>query len=109
MQPFFQTTPGITEPDFARDPLGTEGELTAGPDDQNPFEDGTAETATDTGGPPSILGGAGEGIDIGAAIMGEITEEASERHGRAMSFFEPQQGHGSFETEREPLPEHFRW
>jgi len=112
MQPFFQATPGITEPKFSRDPLGTEGELTPGPDDENPFEDNTAETvetATDTGGPPSILGAGGESRDIGAAIMGEITEEASERHGRAMSFFEPARGHGSLDTDPEPLPEHFRW
>lgn len=31
------TTPGITEKRFTKDPLGTEGELTLGPDDVNPF------------------------------------------------------------------------
>lgn len=35
--PFIRTTPGITQKRFTRDPLGTEGELTDGPDDQNPF------------------------------------------------------------------------
>jgi len=32
-----QTTPGITCKRFTADPLGTEGEMTAGPDDQNPY------------------------------------------------------------------------
>ena len=31
------TTPGITEKRFTQDPLGTEGELSPGPDDANPF------------------------------------------------------------------------
>jgi hypothetical protein len=34
-----EPTPGITEPRFCRDPLGTEGELTPGPDDYNPYDD----------------------------------------------------------------------
>lgn len=37
MERFMQTTPGITEPRLTKDPLGTEGELTPGPDDINPF------------------------------------------------------------------------
>jgi len=32
-------TPGITQPNFSADPLGTEGEMTPGPDKQNPFEE----------------------------------------------------------------------
>lgn len=28
---------GITEPNFSRDPLGTEGEMSIGPDDINPY------------------------------------------------------------------------
>ena len=32
-----QTTPGITIPHITEDPLGTEGELTVGPDGVNPF------------------------------------------------------------------------
>ena len=32
-------TPGITIPRFSADPLGTEAELTDGPDDYNPYED----------------------------------------------------------------------
>jgi len=32
-----QTSPGITVPKFSRDPLGTEGEMTVGPDNVNPY------------------------------------------------------------------------
>jgi hypothetical protein len=32
-------TAGMTVPKWSRDPLGTEGELTAGPDDWNPYDD----------------------------------------------------------------------
>jgi len=35
--PLMGTTPGITEKRFTADPLGTEGELSPGPDDKNPF------------------------------------------------------------------------
>lgn len=35
--PLMATTPGITEKRFTQDPLGTEAELTDGPDDANPF------------------------------------------------------------------------
>jgi hypothetical protein len=34
-------TPGITEPKFTMDPIGTEAEMTEGPMDYNPYEDGT--------------------------------------------------------------------
>jgi len=37
LPPLMQATPGITEKRFTADPLGTEGELTPGPDDANPF------------------------------------------------------------------------
>jgi hypothetical protein len=37
LPPLMRTTPGITEKRFSADPLGTEGELTDGPDDVNPF------------------------------------------------------------------------
>jgi hypothetical protein len=37
--PLMQTTPGITAKRFSHDPLGTEGEMTRGPDDANPYED----------------------------------------------------------------------
>jgi hypothetical protein len=37
LPPLMQTTPGITETRFTQDPLGTEGELTPGPDGANPF------------------------------------------------------------------------
>lgn len=33
-----QTTPGITIPNFSREPLMTEGEATPGDPDENPFE-----------------------------------------------------------------------
>jgi len=34
-----QATPGLTYPNITKEPLGDEGELTAGPDSLNPFED----------------------------------------------------------------------
>lgn len=34
-----RATPGITPCKFSKDPLGTEGEMTPGDDDWNPFED----------------------------------------------------------------------
>jgi len=34
-----QATPGITPAKLTKDPLGTEGEMTPGPDDYNPYED----------------------------------------------------------------------
>jgi len=37
MNPFMQVTPGITEPELTELPLGTEAELTPGPNDVNPF------------------------------------------------------------------------
>jgi hypothetical protein len=37
--PLMQATPGLTYPNITKEPLGTEGELTPGPDDLNPFED----------------------------------------------------------------------
>jgi len=37
LPPLMQTTPGITEKRFTIDPLGTEGELTPGPDEINPY------------------------------------------------------------------------
>jgi len=38
-QPYSRFTPGITIPNFSADPLGTEGELTAGDDSLNPAVD----------------------------------------------------------------------
>lgn len=35
--PLMLTTPGITQKEYALDPLGTEAELTPGPSDANPF------------------------------------------------------------------------
>lgn len=35
--PLMMTTPGITQMEFTKDPLGTEAELTSGPNDMNPF------------------------------------------------------------------------
>jgi len=35
--PYMRCTVGITEPNFTTDPLGTEGEMTIGPDEINPF------------------------------------------------------------------------
>jgi len=38
-QPYSLWTPGISIPNFSRDPLATEGEATPGPDDMNPAID----------------------------------------------------------------------
>jgi hypothetical protein len=38
LPPLMRATPGITEPNFSRDPLATEGEATPGPDTENPYE-----------------------------------------------------------------------
>ena len=35
--PLMHTSPGITEPNITRHPIGTEGEMTKGPDRVNPF------------------------------------------------------------------------
>lgn len=35
--PLMRPTPGITEPNLTAEPLGTEAEMTPGPDDINPF------------------------------------------------------------------------
>lgn len=37
LTPIMQTSPGVTIPKITREPLGTEGELTPGPDDINPY------------------------------------------------------------------------
>lgn len=103
-------TAGITEPKLSRDPLGTEGEMSPGPDDQNPYDD-VADAATDTGPAPPLLGGVGGGDAPlgGGDVVGEMEDQASERHGRAMSFFDPAPGHGSLDTDPESFAEHFRW
>ena len=38
MPPIMQTTPGITVPNFSEEPMATEGEMTPGPPEENPFE-----------------------------------------------------------------------
>jgi len=37
LPPLMQTTPGFTQKRFTAEPLGSEGELTPGPDDANPY------------------------------------------------------------------------
>lgn len=37
--PVMMPTAGMTVPKFSRDPIGTEGELTPGPDDWNPYDE----------------------------------------------------------------------
>lgn len=38
-QPYMVTTTGITKPELTAEPLGTEGEMTPGPDDWNPYDE----------------------------------------------------------------------
>jgi len=56
-------TAGITEPNLTAEPLGTEGEMTPGPDDQNPSENG--HTGSQIGLPP---------------FLGEQTEDVQETY-----------------------------
>jgi hypothetical protein len=39
MRDLMHTTAGITEPRLTSEPLGTEGEMTGGPNDYVPFDD----------------------------------------------------------------------
>lgn len=46
-------TPGITDPMLSAEPLGTEGELTPGPDDYVPYDDPEYWAAVDAE-PPTL-------------------------------------------------------
>lgn len=101
-----EPTPGITEPMLSPDPLMTEGEATAGPDDQNPFDD----PGTDGRAAPQLFDGDGPPIDAGGTVD-EITDEVGERHGRAMTVFDAPDGQmGVFEPGvDDSAADIFRW
>jgi hypothetical protein len=71
-------TPGITEPKLTADPLGTEGELTPGPDDYNPFDDPDASPVeTPDRAPPAVEPGLptrGEDPFVFDDVGGEIDD-----------------------------------
>lgn len=105
-------TAGITEPHLSADPLGTEGEMSPGPDDENPYD---ADYGTDGDGPafggelPAFLQGGGQGVvDAGEEAVDDAADFAGERHEGAMNVFEYAPGKmGSFEPVDENGP--FEW
>lgn len=83
-----RATLGITEPKFTRDPLGTEGEMTDGPDDENPYENGETDKQPDL---PPLLG---DGVPFGGdETVDAMDRETDERHERMHSVFAPPTGH----------------
>jgi len=83
-----RATLGITEPNFTRDPLGTEGEMTEGPDDENPYE--TNETSKQPDLPPLL----GESTPFGGdRTVDAMDTEADDRHERMHGIFAPPTGH----------------
>lgn len=97
-------TAGITEPDMTPEPLGTEGEMTPGPDDENPYENGDRDSQIDL--PPLI----GHDVPLGGDdVVDEMAEEADDRHERAMGVFEPTMGHGSFDPTPQDYQDLFTW
>jgi len=102
----FRTTPGITEPHMSRAPLATEGEATAGPDDENPFDEdsGTDGLLGDTPNQPQLLSGGGPPLG-GGKVVDEMGDAAEERHEGAMNVFEYDPGKmGSFDPVDENGP-----
>jgi len=75
-------TVGVTEPNLTRDPLGTEGEMTPGPDDRNPYEEG------DTANQPQLAPLMGGGFDPGGETFDDVTETAEDRNQRLDAVFE---------------------
>jgi len=97
-------TAGITEPNLTAEPLGTEGEMTPGPDDENPYETGDTDKQAEL---PPLLG---ERAPLGGGeVVDEMAEEADDRHERAMDVFAPTLGHGSFEPTQQDFDDLFRW
>jgi hypothetical protein len=50
-----QATPGLTPQTLTKDPLGTEAEMTPGPDDYNPYEDHAQRRDPTSGHDPFIF------------------------------------------------------
>jgi len=74
-----QATLGMTEPNLTRDPLGTEGEMTPGPDDRNPYDEG------DTDNQPQLAPLPGGGFGGGA--VEDVAETVEQRNERLDSVF----------------------
>lgn len=72
MNGFMQATPGITEPHLSRDPLGTEGEMTSGPDAESPFDrfnqSATAKVDPTEGNDPYLFDNVGEELEGGISL-----------------------------------------
>jgi len=73
MNGFMQATPGITEPHLSRDPLGTEGEMSDGPDDVSPFDSfnrsaTTNESPTEGDDDPYLFDDVGEELEKGFSL-----------------------------------------
>ena len=74
-------TVGITEPNFARDPLGTEAEMTPGPNDRNPYDEGDIERQ------PQLAPLLGGGFDPGGGTVEEINDATEDRNRRLDTVF----------------------
>jgi len=76
-----QATLGMTEPNLTRDPLGTEGEMTPGPDDRNPYDEG------DTDNQPQLAPLMGGGFGGGRGAVEDVEETVEQRNERLDSVF----------------------
>lgn len=74
-------TVGITVPNLTAEPLGTEGEMTPGPDDENPYETG------ETGKQPTLAPLLG-GREPAADTVDDVTDDAEDRNRRLDAVFE---------------------
>lgn len=104
---FMRVTEGITEPHFTMDPLGTEAEMTPGPDDQNPYDDGedfggTAEPDL----PPFLSDDAPLG---GGAVVDDMDEAADERNERMGGLFAFDGISPAFDGQPIEQGEQYRW
>lgn len=73
-------TVGITEPNLTAEPLGTEGEMTPGPDDENPYETGERAKQPTLG---PLLGGR----EPAAETVDDVTDAAAGRNQRLDAVF----------------------
>lgn len=102
-----QATLGITEPKLSRDPLGTEGEMTPGPDDENPY-DGEGAFGGDVEPDDAAFLSADPPLG-GREVLGEIDDVAGERHEDMEEVFAFDGVGGAFEPNVVEQGEQFRW
>jgi len=89
-------TAGITEPNLTPEPLGTEGEMTPGPDDENPYDTGDTDSQIQL--PPFI--GAESPLG-GGELVDDMADAQSDRNQRMDAVFEFGEGRpGTFRPER---------